>query len=223
MNETFMMPAEQQRFNPIDALVGVIIRPVVTMQKIAAARPWRTALVILVVVAVLGSLVGLTTPVQPNPLPADADVPAGLTNLVALSQSRVPAIVGGLLGPFFQIAYAGILFLIARLLGGEGHFSALFSTLVFASIPSILLLPLTLISNLSGVIALSFIVAALAFAVSIWGIVLHVFGVREAMRLSTGRAVATVLIPIGIIMFLACAFVILVVGLAILGLRSVAS
>ena len=46
-----------------------------------------------------------------------------------------------------------------------------------------------------------------SFGIAIWSLVLQVIGVREAMHLSTGRAVMTVLIPVGVLVFLACALV----------------
>jgi hypothetical protein len=220
MSETYMMPVEEQPFNVVDAVVGVVVRPVATMAKIAAARPWRTALLIMVALAVLSALVGLTTPIQPLPATPDAETPPQMAWLLALSQTRTPVIVAALVAPFLQLIYIGILFLLARLLGGRGEFSALFSTTVFAGIPGVLTLPLTLIANLSGVAALTFVLSPVSFIISMWSLLLQIYGVRASMNLSTGRAVATVLIPIGVLLFLACVAAIIFTAVIIAAVRS---
>ena len=206
MTEPYRMPIVQEPFSFVDAVVGVFVRPVVTMQKIAAARPWGIALGIMIMLAVLGLLAGLTVPTQPvTTMPETEGMPPSMATMVAMSQSRIPAIIGGVAGPLLQIVYAGILFVLARLLRGEGHFSALFSTLVFAGLPGVITLVLTLIANVSGIIVLSLIIGMVSFGIGIWSLVLQVIGVRESMHLSTGRAVTTGLIPVAVLLFLACA------------------
>ena len=52
----------------------------------------------------------------------------------------------------------------------------------------------------------------LTLGFSIWTLVLVVIGIRESMALSTGRAVATLLIPIGVVLLLACVLIFVVVA-----------
>lgn len=75
-----------------------------------------------------------------------------------------------------------------------------------------MLAPLTAVFNLIGV---PFVGGLLGFAVAIWVLVLYVLGIRESLSLSTGRAVATLLIPVGVLLALGCALIALVVALAI--------
>ena len=148
---TISYASRARTFNIVDAIVGALVRPVVTMQKIAAAPPWGIALGILITLAVLGLLVGLTVPTQPGTMMPDTEgMPSSVGPMMAMSQSRIPVIITSVVSPLLQIAYAGILYVLARILGGEGHFRALFSTLVFAGLPGVITLILTLIGNARG-------------------------------------------------------------------------
>jgi hypothetical protein len=204
-------------FNPLDAAIGVVTRPVGAMREIAAARPWPIALALAAAIALLGGLVNLTAPLQGA---ADLTGTAGLPPEFAQTYENTFAffrspggVVANVLGSLIGLAIgSGIFYLIGRLLGGRGPFSGLLSTLAFASIPNILLAPLTAVFNLIGV---PFVGGLLGFAVAIWVLVLYVLGIRESLSLSTGRAVATLLIPVGVLLALGCALIALVVALAI--------
>ena len=215
-------PAEP-RFNLVEAALGVITRPTVAMRQIARARPWLIALILYVVLSLLSNLAQLAAP-APAFMPADPALAASpelerfqtiTQNLLAGMRSPPFILASALvLSPLMLVLGAGVLYLVARMLRGHGPFSALFSTLAFASLPSILLAPITaLVGRLGGGAVAA--VACLSFAVSIWIIVLQIIGVRESMEMSTGRAVATWFIPLGIVIFLAIVAVCLVIALAV--------
>ena len=62
MADTEEMVPEARRFHPVEAAMGVIVRPVAAMREIAAARPWPIALALYMAITLLSGLVGLTTP-----------------------------------------------------------------------------------------------------------------------------------------------------------------
>ena len=202
---------ETRAFNPFEALVGVITRPASTMARIAAARPWQIALALTVAIALISGLVNLTNPAQaglgtdPNAL--GPDVPPWLVTLLNFIRSPWFALVTAVLSPIFLLFFTGVYFLLGRLFGGTGHFSALFSTLAFASVPNLLFAPLSALLNLGGLsLGWNLLRALLGIAVSIWTLILQVLGIRESLHLSTGRAIATIAVLITVVILLACIF-----------------
>jgi hypothetical protein len=203
-------PADSGSFNVAQAIPGVITQPVPTMQAIAAARPWPIALAYYIGIAVISGVAGaFSAQAQLASLQAqlgslDPEARQQFEAIVRTFLNPV-ALVGSsvVLAPIALVIVAGILWLVARLLGGQGPFSGLFSTLAFAATPSLFQSVLTIPLSLAGA-AFSSLVSLIAFAIGIWSLVLQVIGIRESMNLSTGRAVATVLIPIGVLVVLCC-------------------
>ncbi len=209
---------ENRRFNFFEALVGVIVRPATAMRRIAAARPWPFALGLAVVIALVAGLANLQSPwnqVAPAPDPAGV-LPPEYDQAMAFLQSPWLVVFNALLcSPALLAVGAGILFLIGGLLGGRGHYSALFSTQAFSSVPSLLLTPIVALLNLSGAVVAAVLTIPLSIGVGIWVIVLQVLGIRESLSLSTGRAIATVLIPIALLFGLACALIAVLIAVAL--------
>ena len=209
---------EDRRFNFWEAIVGVIVRPVTAMRQIAAARPWPFALGLAIMIALLGGLVNLQSPWAQMPPPGDpaAPLPPEFDQAMAFTRSPWFALLNALLcSPALLAVGAGILFLIGRLLGGQGHYSALFSTQAFSSVPSLLLTPVLALLNLTGTVVGSVLSIPLGIGVGIWVIVLQVLGIRESLTLSTGRAIATVLIPIALLFAFVCAIIALLIVVAL--------
>jgi hypothetical protein len=203
------------RFDPVGAGLGVLVHPVRTMATIAAARPWRVALGLAILVALLQALANLTAP--PPALPADtASLPPGAAStfesFVTLSRSPLWVAVQVLvLSPVFLAIVTAVFSGVGHLLGGRGPFSALFSALAFASVPSLLAAPILAWLRLGG---LGGVAGPVGFAFGLWSLVLQVLGIRAALGLSTGRAVATVLLPLLILVVLAIVLGIVVALLA---------
>ncbi len=213
------LPPTGRPFNPVEAAIGVITRPVPAMQAIAAARPWLMALLLSVIIGLLSGLAGMTAPA---PSPADmgdlAQLPPeqqrAIEGILGMVRSPALGIGNAIINPIVLAIWAGILWLVARLLGGIGQYSSLFSTVGFASVPNILLAPITALLNLGGA-ALAALSSLVGFAFAIWTIVLTVIAIRESMRLSTGRSVATCAIPAGSCLLLICAIVVVFASLII--------
>ncbi len=103
----------------------------------------------------------------------------------------------GLAGLFFL---AAVLQLTADLLGGRGTGRGLLAALALAQTPALLTAP---VAALGLVPSPSWLGAALRAALGLWTVVLEVLAVREAHRLSTGRALAVMLLPVVALLLLA--------------------
>ncbi len=213
------LPPTGRPFNPVEAGIGVITRPVPAMQEIAAARPWLIALLLSVIIGLLSGLVSMTTPgLSPSDMrdlgQLDPQTRRMVEGIIGAVRSPALGIGSAIINPIVLAIWVGILWLVARLLGGIGQYSSLFSTVGFASVPNILLIPITALLNLGGA-ALAALVSLVSFAFGIWTIVLTVIAIRESMRLTTGRSVATCAIPVGSCLLLICALGIAFAGLII--------
>ena len=204
-------PAEPavERLDPVDAAIGVITAPSLSMRAIALARAWPIGLALYLAIALLNGFAGLTGRRQVPPV-GDPEVARAFETYFNAVQSPVGVLVNALFfTPLLLLIGTGILYLVARLLGGLGTYGGLLATQTFANVPSFLLAPLTLLTNILRIPVLG---GVFSLAFGIWTLVLAVIGIRESMALSTGRAVATLLIPFGVIVLLACVLVFVVVA-----------
>lgn len=101
-------------------------------------------------------------------------------------------IISGLIGQLLGWAiWAGLTYLVGtKLFGGTANWGELLRTLGFSQAPGVLY-ALGIIPGLGGLIR---------FAVGIWVAVAGVVAVRQALDVTTGKAVATVLISLGILL-----------------------
>lgn len=110
----------------------------------------------------------------------------GLLNGIFNSQSIIGGAIGGIVGAFIAWAVGtGIFYGLAKMFGGEGDFQGLMRGNAYAAIPSAL-----------GSIPI------LGFLIGLWSLYLYILNVRENMSLTTGKAVAVVLIPVAIVILL---------------------
>ena len=193
----------------VSACVGVVVNPVPTMRDVVRRRPVGWAfLVIFVVYAAQG-------------VAAQAIVLAGSFDAAdfgdvewLLSSAQIlPFIVVPIVAVPVLAFLTAIFWVTSLILGGRGSYSGLFAGLAFASVPTVFSLPANLLASqfwlLSGIVGLGI------FA---WTLVLTVFAVQENNNFSTGRAIAAVFIPLGILFVLAVAlavFAIVIIVLAV--------
>src|SRR6266550_6913372 len=110
--------------------------------------------------------------------------------------------------PVFFFILVGIQYLLAKAFQGQGNFlTQSYTTLLFE-------VPISIASYLLGFIPILGSIAG--FALAIYGIVLNVFAIMAVHRLSGGKAVGVVLIPIAVLILLAflCAFAIAAILIA---------
>jgi hypothetical protein len=199
----------------IDAAVSVVTDPVATFRHLTRDPRVGWAVIVIAVSSALGWAVSAAQ------LTAGDAFGGEFTEFqddfgFNLSEYRGVAVLGGLVGgPIFGLisaaVAAGILHLIARMLSGEGTYEGMFVGLGFASIPQLLAVPFQLLANVGT--GGQLVASTISFGVAIWSLLLLGIAIRESNRFSTGRAVATLVIPIGAFVVLMILLVIFLVAL----------
>jgi len=112
-----------------------------------------------------------------------------------------------ILVPLFFFIGMGIYYGLAKAFGGQGRFMTQCYTFLLFGVPLGIVASVLSLIPIAG----SFI----GIAIGIYEIVLDVFAIMAVHRLSGGKATAAVLIPIGVLFLLACAFVVVIVAIAV--------
>ena len=118
---------------------------------------------------------------------------------------------------------AGLIHVIARALGGRGDFSGYLKLVGYAAFFSVIALPLAVLDALLKIrgdarpeLQVGQLLGLLGLAIFLWQNALLVLAARQHYGLSTERAVAAVVGPIGVVVVLVLALVILAVVFAII-------
>jgi len=121
------------------------------------------------------------------------------------------------------MAAAGLIHGIARALGGRGNFAGLLKLLGYAALVGVVALPVGLVDallklqgNAEAELYVGQLAALLGVAIFLWQNALLVTATRDHYAISTERAVAAVIGPIGAVLLLAVALVILAIVLTII-------
>lgn len=172
----------------LDILYGVLFEPGPTFRRLVDDPPAGLALAVFFAANFLGVLAG-------------ASSGAGSVGLA----------VGILaLGFGFWLLGTPVLGLMAEVLGGQGRLLPLFLLLGLATLPSIFDGPVQLLGRVSAPLA-----GLGGTVVTLWTFVLTVVALREAYRLSTGRAFLAIILPLGaLVAILIVALVAIIVGAA---------
>ena len=122
------------------------------------------------------------------------------------------------------IAAAGLIHAIARALGGRGDFTGLVKLVGYAALVGVVVLPLALLDALLKLqgnarveLPVGQLVGLLGVAIFLWQNALLVMATRRHYAISTERAVAAVIGPIGVVVVLLLALVILAIVVAVIG------
>ncbi len=125
------------------------------------------------------------------------------------------------------IAAAGLIHLIARALGGRGDFAGLLKLLGYVALVGLVALPVAVVDallklqgNARAELSAGQLAGLLAVAVFLWQNGLLILATRDHYGISTERAVAAVIGPIGAVLVLALALIILAIVLAIIAQQS---
>jgi hypothetical protein len=121
------------------------------------------------------------------------------------------------------IAAGGLIHVIARALGGHGTFAGLMKLLGYAALVGLVALPvgladalLKLQGNARAELSVGQLTGLLGVAIFLWQNALLVMATRQHYAISTERAVAAVIGPIGAVLVLALALIVLAITLAII-------
>jgi hypothetical protein len=195
----------------LETSVSVVSRPVPTLGRLTSSPKVGWAVVVTLVIAVASSII---TAVQPETTvaPQLPSQPGFRTEGMVETLGVVFAILGPLFALGFLAVWTAILLGTSRLLGGRGGYAGLFTGLAFAGVPNVFsvpaqLLPLAL-GTAGGVLA-----GLVSFGIGIWVFVLGILAVRENNDFTTGRALAAVLIPIGVLILVGLIFAVVVIAM----------
>jgi hypothetical protein len=120
------------------------------------------------------------------------------------------------------VAAAGLIHVIARALGGRGDFAGLLKLVGYAALVGLVALPVALVDALLKIqgaaraeASVAQLAALVAIGIFLWQNALLVIATRDHYTISTERAVAAVVGPIGAVLVLFLALIILGIVLAI--------
>ena len=191
----------------VGACVGVVVNPVPTMRSIVRRRPVGWALLVIVLVYSAQGIVAQAVVLAGSFDAADF----GDMDWLLASFQILPFIIAPMVAVPVLAAFTAVVWVVSLFLGGRGHYCGLFTGLAFASVPSVFSLPANLLVSqfwlLPGIVGLGI------FA---WTVALTVFAVQENNGFSTGRAIAAVFIPLGILFVLAVALVMFAIVIIVL-------
>jgi len=150
---------------------------------------WLSLLILGAVEAVSRAIQALENPRFTYEVPGSAPV--------VIRQNPVGNGISGFIGAFVGFfVLSGILFVCAKIFGGQGSF------LAHSWLLSLVVVPLEIISAIAGMIPI--LGGLVAIAAGIFGIFLSIQAIASAHRLTTGRAAAAVFLPLIVGLLLAC-------------------
>jgi hypothetical protein len=215
-------------------LVDLVRRPFTALRAIDTRRRLADGLAALALsvtlpaaVAEVGALGPFRPPANLGSLPSltaqGADVYA---RWVYLHRFVLP-LYGIAISAVLWVVAAGLIHVIARTLGGRGDFAGLLKLVGYAALVGLVVLPVTLadaLLKLQGATraeaSFGQLAGLVAVAIFLWQNALLVMATRAHYGISTERAVAAVVGPIGAVLVLLLALLILAVVLALIAQRS---
>ena len=210
----------------LSTYIGLIVRPVHTLQQIVADRPIGLGLLTLLIVAIVNGIVtfglGFDTATFEEFTEEEIDIGVGFV------------VIGTLLFVAYVTVQLGflslIVHLISKLFGGDGAYTGMLAGLMMLSVLSLIPLVPSLLDVLATGVgeaaegetsifeSISVVVSLVVF---VWTIVLAILLVRENYRLSTGMAVLSGIasffaaIVVGVILFILLIIVLVALGAAL--------
>ncbi|MBA2286108.1 MAG: YIP1 family protein [Ktedonobacteraceae bacterium] len=155
---------------------------------------WLQILFYVIIYGVLRFLASLINPIIYST--GTTTLPSSSVQLLTVLSSGVGSVFYAIIIFLFIFLWNGLVYMLAKAFGGQGRFvTQMYTFLLFA-------VPLGILSGLIGIVPI--VGTIVAFALLIYDIVLNIFSVMAAHRLSGGRATGAVLIPIGILVLLIC-------------------
>ncbi len=206
----------------VDLIYGVFFSPTRTLREFAGRErsPMGVALFAFFLAALINGLANLATArtVLGEFLRGFSEAFGGVGGLGG-SAAGAPAFTPGagfivaslLLGlawaPIGLFFKAGALSLTGSFLGGKGQPSRLYAAFALTFVPSIAGVPFALLFG--GRSDLTLISTIVSLAILVWRLVLDIIALREVNGFDTGRAVAAALVPLGVLLFVAIAAVLI--------------
>ena len=195
----------------LETAVSVVTRPVPTLRRLTSDPKVSWGIIVTVVIALATAVL---TAVQPE-TSAPQEIPSQ-PGFPTENFMRTLGVALVILGPLFSLGslaiWTAILLGTSRLLGGRGGYAGLFTGLAFAAVPNILAVPFQLLPLALGA-AGGIFAGFVGFGIGIWVFILGVLAVRENNDFSTGRSLAAVLIPVGVLLLIGIIFAVVAVAM----------
>ena len=210
-------------------LVELVRRPFTALRAIDARRRVPHGLAALALSVTLPAAVAELAALGPFRPPANLGSLPSLTaqgadiyaRWVYMQRFVLPA-YGIAISVTLWFAAAGLIHVIARTLGGRGDFAGMIKLVGYAALVGLVTLPVALVDALlklqgAARAEASFgqLAGLVAVGIFLWQNALLVLATRDHYAISTGRAVAAVMGPIGLVFVLVLALIILGIILAI--------
>lgn len=195
----------------LETAVGVFTSPTQTLRTVTGHPNVWWAITLFVVVGVLTGIASYAQPDVPQDWMRDFDG-ADQFGEFGQTMATIGLVLSPITTPLFGALIALVLHGMARMFKGEGTYKGMFVGAAFAYLPYSLTLPLQLLGAALGTAGV-ILAGMIGFGVWIWVVVLTVVAVRENYRLTTGKAVGVVLIPIAALFLLGLILVAIVVAL----------
>ena len=218
-------------------LIELVRRPFTALQTIDSRRPLPSGLIALVFSVTLPALVSEIAAFGPFRPPANLGSLPSLTAQGADLYARwtyqhrfLLPIYGIAISLALWILAAGLIHLIARTLGGQGDFPGYLKVVGYVALVGLVVLPIELLDALLKLqgnarleLSIGQLSGLLGIAIFLWQNLLLVYGARTHYRISTERAVAAVIGPMGAVVVLILMLLILSVVLLIVSQGSLGS
>ncbi len=164
-----------------ELIKGFLLSPTETFRKVRKTETGEAFKYLAILAAIFSVLKGVTTIAQTNRLMESvAVIPKEVVGIAAIPLNFVAAIAGTIIGGV-------ILHIFVYIVGGREGIGQTIKAEIYAQTPNLLLGWIPFIGAITG----------------IWSVVLEVIGIRELQKLSTGRAILAVLLPVTIAIVLA--------------------
>ena len=196
----------------LENIFGTLFSPASTFRRMLEERTSVTIAAIVVLIACICSGAGSIL-TQSAFMSMFAEFPGFEEMVLSPSASMTISVVVGFI---LWVVIAGILHVVAKVLGGKGAFTEMLVLMGFAMLPNIFQAPIGLIAIFSGGLAGALIAIGLGGILAIWILILYVLAIREAHKFSTGRAIATLVLPFVVLMVLA--FILIIVGIFLISM-----
>jgi hypothetical protein len=203
--DTEFFPDKELTF--VELCYGILFQPKETFSRIAQKPQVFYAFLIIIGVNVLHSLVDVIIGI-PSSLSQIEQMPGAMPGqlqsiLKALTQPSFAILVGALglaFGIFWWFVLSAIFQLLAELFGGKGKGLGVLTVIGASMLPKVLLIPVqVIIYALNGP---QWIATILTIIMGVYTyIVLPILGISQVHMFGTGRSMATVLTPLGVVFF----------------------
>ena len=197
----------------LELVYGVLFEPVPAFSRVVKHLPVGQTVLIFTLVNLLLAVAGGL--LAPRFLPPFAPAP-GHVMVMMKTMTLVFALVGVVFQFMKWFVYSALLHLLAEFFGGRGRAAGVWVVAGLASLPEIFLVPVNLLLLILGVkgFTLSLVMYLFGLIVLIWGMALLILGIRAEHALSTGRAVAVVLLPAGAVLFVGVILIVVITAAA---------